>query len=179
MKKSLSFWQIFGFIFTGVAGVVLHFLFDWTNQNIVVAPFCAVNESTWEHMKILFIPMFVFAIIENLYIGKRYKSFWCVKLIGIVFGILLIPVLFYTINGIFGPTPDFVNIATFYVAAAVSYLGEAWLMKKDVVNCKYPEKAIAILVIIAVLFAIFTFVTPQIPLFEDPITNTYGYFQIV
>lgn len=179
MKKSLSFWQILGFIFTGVAGVVLHFLFDWTNQSVVVAPFCAINESTWEHMKILFGPVFVFAIIENQYIGKGYRSFWWVKLIGIVAGILLIPGLFYTINGMFGPTPDFVNIATFYVASAVSYLGEAWLIKKDVVNCKYPEKAIGILVIIAVLFAIFTFIPPRIPLFKDPITNTYGYFQMM
>ena len=112
MKKSVFIWQILGFIFTGVAGVVLHFLFDWTNQSIIVALFSAVNESIWEHMKLLFFPMFVFAIIESRYIGNDYKSFWCVKLIGIVLGVALIPILYYTINGIFGSTPDFVNIAS-------------------------------------------------------------------
>ena len=176
MKKTLFVWQLFGFVFTGVLGVVLHFLFDWTNQSIIVAPLSAVNESIWEHMKILFFPMFIFAIIENGYIGKNYKNFWCVKLIGLVTGVLLIPVLYYTINGIFGKTPDFVNIAIFYVVSAISYIMETCLMKKNVVNCETPQKAIKMLIIIAVIFAVLTFVPPEIPLFADPITNTYGYY---
>ena len=179
MKKSVFIWQILGFIFTGVAGVVLHFLFDWTNQSIIVALFSAVNESIWEHMKLLFFPMFVFAIIESRYIGNDYKSFWCVKLIGIVLGVALIPILYYTINGIFGSTPDFVNIAIFYVASAISYITETWLMKKDTINCESPKIAIGILVLISAVFAVLTFTPPKIPLFEDPITNTYGYYQIM
>ena len=175
MKKSLVFWQILGLIFTGVAGVVLHFLFDWSGQSIAVAPFSAVNESIWEHMKLLFFPMLIFAIIENMYIGVDYKNFWCVKLRGIVLGISLIPILYYTINGIFGPTPDFVNIAIFYIASAISYIVETRLMKNDAINCKAPQKAIGVLVLIAAVFVVFTFIPPQIPLFEDPITNTYGY----
>lgn len=178
MKKSLSFWQILGFVFTGIAGVILHFLLNWTNRNIVVASFSAVNESAWEHMKILFFPMFVFALIENRYIGKEYKNFWCAKLIGIVVGVVLIPALYYTINGIFGSTPDFINIAIFYVAAAISYILESRLMKNELISCDSKKTAIVILVLIALLFAFFTFMTPQIPLFEDPITNTYGYYRI-
>ena len=62
MKKSLNLWQLAGFIFTGVAGVLLHFLFEWTGKSIFVAPFAAVNESIWEHMKLLFVPMFLLKI---------------------------------------------------------------------------------------------------------------------
>lgn len=75
MKKSLKFWQIGGFVFTAIAGVLLHFLYDWTNQSIIVASFSAVNESIWEHMKLLFFPMFVFALIEYKFIGKNYENF--------------------------------------------------------------------------------------------------------
>ncbi len=176
MKKTLSFWQTLGFIFTGIMGVILHFLFDWANQIIILSPFSAVNESIWEHMKLLFFPMFIFSIIESSFIGKDYKSFWCAKLIGIVFGISLIPVLYYSINGIFGSTPDFVNISIFYVASAISYILETSLLKKDSLNCHSPKRAIVILVLIAVIFAILTFSPPKIPLFQDPITKTYGYF---
>ncbi len=175
MKKSLLFWQIAGFVFTGIAGVILHFLFDWTGQNIVVAPFSAVNESIWEHMKLLFFPMFVFALAESQYIGKWYDNFWCVKLIGIVLGVVLIPMLYYTINGMLGKTPDWVNIAIFFVAAAISYLTETWLFKRGSINCKSPETVLIILCLIALAFMILTFATPHIPLFEDPVTNTYGY----
>ncbi|MBR5235863.1 MAG: hypothetical protein IKW06_00595 [Clostridia bacterium] len=178
MKKTLILWQVFGFIFTGVTGVILHFIFDWTNESVVVAPFSAVNESIWEHMKLLFYPMLAFAIVESRYIGKDYKSFWCVKLIGIVLGVVLIPALYYTLNGMFGLTPDYVNIAIFYVAAAISYIVEIKLMKNDIINGCLPEKAWGIFVLIAVLFTVFTFLPPQIPLFKDPVTNTYGFYQI-
>ncbi len=179
MKKSLFFWQILGFLCTGTAGVILHFLFDWTNQNIAIAPFSAVNESIWEHMKLLFFPMLLFAIIEYRCIGKDYESFWCVKLIGIVLGFLLIPILYYTINGIFGATPDFINIAIFYIASAISYTVESWLIKKNIITCKSSKKALGILALIAVVFIIFTFMPPKIPIFKDPITNTYGFYQIL
>lgn len=175
MKKSLSAWQIAGFIFTGIAGVLLHFLFDWTGGSVIVAPFSAVNESIWEHMKLLFFPMFVFALIQNRYIGKDYKNFWCVKLIGIVLGTVLIPVLYYTVNGVFGETADLVNIAIFFVSAAVSYFVETWLFRQNNIKCKSPLVPLLILWLIALLFEILTFIPPHIPLFEDPITKTYGY----
>lgn len=175
MKRSLYTWQVAGFIFTGIMGVLLHFLFDWTGQSIIVAPFSAVNESIWEHMKLIFFPMFIFAFAESLYISKEYKSFWCVKLIGIVLGLVLIPVLYYTINGIFGKTPNWVNIAIFFVTVAVVYWVETRLLKQRALNCKSPEKALLILWLIALAFAVLTFVPPHIPLFEDPVTKTYGY----
>lgn len=179
MKKTLWLWQLVGFIFTAVAGVILHFLFDWTDESVLVAPFSAVNESIWEHMKLLFFPMLVFAIIESGYIGKDYKNFWCAKLIGIVFGTVLIPVLYYVINGAFGPTPDWVNIAIFFVSVAVSYYAEIRILENDLAYCKSPSKAFAVLVLIGVIFMVLTFMTPQIPIFKDPITNTYGYWKSI
>ena len=59
MKRDLSLWQLVGFAFTALGGTLLHFLYDWTNNNIVAA-FTAVNESTWEHMKLLYFPLFFF-----------------------------------------------------------------------------------------------------------------------
>ena len=175
MNKSLYNWQIAGFVFTGIAGVILHFLFDWSGESIIIAPFAAVNESVFEHMKLLFLPMFIFSIIESCYIKKEYENFWCVKLIGILLGVLLIPVLYYTINGAFGMTPDWVNIAIFFIASALSYWVETRLLKSNNIACNYPQKALLVLCLVAFIFMLLTFMTPKIPLFEDPITNTYGY----
>jgi hypothetical protein len=52
MKKQISYWQTAGFVFTGVAGTLLHFLFDWTDRNVATALFSPVNESIWEHLKL-------------------------------------------------------------------------------------------------------------------------------
>ncbi len=177
MNKSLSRWQIAGFIFTCIAGVLLHFLFDWTDGSVLVAPFSAVNESIWEHMKLLFFPMFVFALSESRYIGAEYENFFCVKLIGIAVGTALIPISYYTLNGILGTLPDWTNIAIFFVCAFISYYIENRLFASGIVSCNSPQRAVLWLIAITVVFVITTFFPPEIPVFKDPVTGTYGYYR--
>ena len=172
MKKDLFLWNFAGFVFTSFGGTILHFIYDWTDKSIFTAPFSAVNESTWEHMKLLFFPMFIFALVQSCF-SKDFSNFWCIKLIGILAGLIIIPVLFYSINGIFGKTPDFINIAIFFIAAAVVFVIETYLFK-NYYCCKSPHIAFMIICFIGFLFIVFTFFTPYIPIFQDPVNNTYG-----
>ncbi len=167
MKRNMGWWQAAGFAAVSLLGTGLHFLYDLTG-NSVTALFSSVNESTWEHMKLLFFPMLLFAIAESLFLGKEYENFWCVKLCGILTGLLLIPVIFYTLNGVFGKTPDFVNISIFFIAAAAAFICETLIFKKGSLTCKFSKSAIALLCLIALCFWVFTFFPPQIPLFQDP-----------
>lgn len=173
MRKSISLWQFVGFAFTSLCGTLLHFLYEWTGQNPVAAAISAVNESTWEHMKILFFPMFIFAIIESL-VFREYKNFWCIKLRGILLGLLLIPVLFYTYNGAFGASPDWLNIAFFFISDAIVYIYETKQFKKESTMCISPTLALILLCLIAAIFVVFTFLTPELPIFADPLTGKYG-----
>ena len=173
MKKDIPLWQYAGFVFTSAAGTLLHFLYDWTDGSLLAAPFSAVNESTWEHMKLMYFPMLIFALIQSRFFRER-RDYWCIKLAGILTGLALIPVLFYTLGGILGSTPDWVNIAIFFVSAAVAFITETRLFKKDSLNCGVPLTAFAVILLIGVLFVVLTFATPQIPLFQDPISGRYG-----
>lgn len=175
MNKSVKKWQTAGFLLTSVLGVILHFLFEWTGQNPVVGAFSAVNESIWEHMKILFFPMVLFAVIESRRLAKKEKGFWCAKLTGILLGVILIPVLYYTVSGVFGKSPDYINIAIFFVVAAISYGVETALLHAENGDCRSPRSAQLAAFVLAALFILFTFVTPKIPLFRDPVSGTYGY----
>ena len=173
MKKNISLWQLFGFAVTSLGGTLLHFLYDWLGEAIWIAPFSGVNESTWEHMKLLFCPMLIFALVQSFFFRDR-TDFWCVKLRGIITGLILIPVLFYTYNGVIGRSPDWLNITIFFISAAVAYIYEARLFNKGTVSCKSQKSSVAILCIIALLFVIFTFRTPKLGIFKDPITGTFG-----
>ncbi len=173
MKRMIKRWQISGFIFTGIAGVLLHFVYEWTNKSIIIAPFSAVNESIWEHMKLLFFPMFVFALIEYKYIGKDIKNFWSAKLCGALIGLVLIPVVYYSYTGIFGVNADCVNILIFFIASAAAYLFETVIMKNRA-GGKKQFIPFVVLCVIALLFIILTFVQPRIPLFCDPVSGNYG-----
>lgn len=173
MKQNLMLWQFSGFALSSLGGTILHFLYEWTNKSVLIAPFSGVNESTWEHMKLLYFPLLIFALIQSRYF-KEYKNYWCIKLVGILAGLVSIPILFYTYNGTFGKSPDWLNITIFFISTAIAFLIEAWLFYKNNLRCKRPWLAFLIICLIGVLFVIFTFATPKIPLFKDPLTNTYG-----
>ena len=173
MKQRSILWQAAGFALVTFVGTILHFLYDWTGESILVAPFSGVNESTWEHMKLLFWPLFLFALVQQLFFWDQ-ENYWCVKLAEILLGLVLIPVLFYTYNGVFGKSPDWINIAIFYISALLAFLFEWWAFKRDWLPCKRPLLAFSVICLIGVLFVVFTFATPQIPLFQDPLTGTYG-----
>ena len=173
MDRSTRLWQLLGFGVTALGGTLLHFLYDWLGGAVWVAPFSGVNESTWEHMKLLFWPMLVFAVIQSRFFRDR-KDFWCIKLRGILLGLALIPVLFYTYNGVVGKSPDWLNVTIFFVSAALAYLFEAKLFDRGRAVCKRPVPAVMALLGIALLFVVFTFLTPEIGVFRDPLTGTYG-----
>lgn len=175
MKRSIPFWQFIGFIFVSILGAISHYLYDWTESDVVAA-ISGVNESTWEHMKLLFFPLLIFAVIENKILNKR-EDFWCIKLRGTLFGLALIPTIFYLYNGIIGKSPDWINISIFFISAAIVFIYETKKFQSGEIKCSNPKKAIFIFVIIALLFILFTYFTPKLNIFKDPIDGTYGLYK--
>ena len=173
MKQKIRLWALWGFAVTALLGTLLHFLYEWLGEAVWIAPFSGVNESTWEHMKLLFWPMLAFAVIQSFFFPKN-GDFWCVKLRSTLLGLLLIPVLFYSYNGIIGKSPDWLNITIFFVSSAVAYMYEAHVFLSKRVSCRSPKAAITALAIIALLFVVFTFRAPKLGIFLDPLTGQYG-----
>ena len=173
MKKSIGIAQWIGFGVTAAGGTLLHFLYDWLGESTLVAPFSGINESTWEHMKLLFWPTFIFSIVQSFFFRDR-ENFWCVKLRGTLLGLALIPIIFYTYNGVVGKSPDWLNISIFFISAAAMYIYETRFFNAEKLQCKHPRLAFLSLCLIGFLFILFTFRTPEIGIFLDPITTTYG-----
>ena len=173
MQQRSILWQAAGFAAVTFGGTILHFWYDWTDGSILIAPFSGINESTWEHMKLLFWPLFLFALVQWPSF-RNQRNYWSVKLAEILLGLALIPVLFYTYNGAFGKSPDWVNIAIFYFVALIVFLFERWAFRKVWLQCKHPRLAFTAICLIGVLFVVFTFTPPRIPLFRDPLSGSYG-----
>ena len=161
-----------GFIFTSILGTLLHFLFDLTGGNWAAGLVSAVNESIWEHMKLIYVPMIIFAGLEWKFAGKDIPGFWCVKLRGILLAQILIPALYYIYTGVLGVSADWFNIAIFFIAAGAAYHCEAKAEGKF--GLTGEKAAVAIILLIGLAFIALTFFPPRIPLFRDPITGTYG-----
>ena len=151
----------------------MHFLYEWTNS-LLSSPFSGVNESTWEHMKLFFFPAFLFAIFQSFFF-KEIKAFWLIKLKGTLLGLILIPIIFYTYNGVIGKSPDWFNITIFFISAGLCFLYEGLLFKANkAFKTNFKIAPVLIFCLIALSFIIFTFYPPHLNIFLDPITKTYG-----
>ena len=173
MKRTVWLWELFGFAVTSLGGTLLHFLYDLSGEAMLVAPFSGVNESTWEHMKLMFWPMLLFAITESFFY-RHHEGYWCIKLRGVLLGLALIPLIFYTYNGVIGKSPDWVNISIFFLTAAVAFIYETKQLNREKVTCKSTRVALIAFSVIALLFIVFTFAPPKLAIFQDPLTGSFG-----
>ena len=146
-----------------------------TGGNPLIAAFCAVNESTWEHMKLLFVPFFLFTMVQFIVFAEPLRSFFAAKAASILLGLLAIPVLFYSLGGMFGKTPDWVNIAIFFLADALLYLMSFRLLTRGALRGGAWQLAgFLLLWALAFAFVFFTYRPIHLPLWQDPTNGLYG-----
>lgn len=175
MRKRLLWWELAGFLFVGAAGTLLHFVYDWSGEAPFAAAFSAVNESTWEHMKLLFVPYFLFTMVQFLVLADPLRNFLAAKGAALLVGLIAIPVLFYTLTGAFGETPDWVNIAIFFLADALTFLtSHALLRRGNLRGGAWQLAGFLLLWLLAFAFVLCTFRPPHLPLWRDPVTGLYG-----
>lgn len=115
-KKKIRKYQILSIFFTFILGTILHFTYKWSGENKIVGLFSAVNESTWEHLKLLYFPMLITTIIGLSYFRKDVPNLLCSKTIGIIVALSFTVVFFYTYTGVLGRNIAAIDIASFFIA---------------------------------------------------------------
>lgn len=175
MKNKLLKFQIIVIIIEVALGTILHFTYDWSGQNQIIGTFSAVNESTWEHLKIAFFSMLFISIIGYFLIGKNTNNYIESKTISILFAISFITIVFYSYTGIIGENFAIINILIFILSIIIGEILAYRKMRKEKSSSK-ESKLLSILVLISLLLAFvqFTFQPPRLGVFQDPITGTYG-----
>ncbi|MHB1152480.1 MAG: DUF6512 family protein [Eubacteriales bacterium] len=168
--------HIAGTIFTILFGSLLHFVYELSGENSFAAVFGAVNESTWEHLKLLFWPIVLFGLIEYFAYGRQVKNFIPAKVLSILIGMLVIMTVFYTYTGILGYNVLALDILTFILGAIAAYGFSYRTITKQTQYDSPPARTASWigLVILIAIFILFTFNPPEIGLFLDPVTGTYG-----
>lgn len=165
-------YEIISTIFIWILGTILHFTYELSYNNIFVGFFSAVNESTWEHLKLIFFPMLISTIIGFFYFKNEYKNYLCTKTLGLLLAIFITISVFYTYTGIIGTNFTIIDISLFFFSTLV---GQIYSYKKLKSNIKFNKIIyFSILILLLICFIIFTTNPPNINLFLDPVTNTFG-----
>ncbi len=74
MYRRLNIFLIIGAVFTIITGTLLHFVYEWSGESLFVGIFSPINESVWEHLKLLFFPMSVWILIGYFIFGKKIQN---------------------------------------------------------------------------------------------------------
>lgn len=162
--------NIIAFFVIGIAGTLGHFLYKWTGENMLVGLIFPINESTWEHLKLLFFPTVVYSVAEYFIGSQKPENYLPAVAISVICGMLSIVTLFYTISGIIGYNVDFINISIYFISIIVMLCKK----RKIITSGKYSSKNSklffgGVLAVIALLFVVFSLYPPSIGIFTPPI----------
>jgi len=174
MKKYVLKWEVSGILFVFLLSVLLHFLFEWSGESRIVGLFAPVNESVWEHFKLGFWPMCLFAVIEYRFLRVHVNNFLAAKAVAVYLIPIITGLVFYAYTAITGEEILIVDIFIFLVAIIVGQLTSYKIM----ISSKLPEYTKFIspifIILLALIFMLFTFYPPHLPIFLDGSTGTYG-----
>ncbi len=152
-------------------GTLGHFLYEISGKKMGIGFFFPVNESTWEHLKLLFYPALVYFGAEYILNYKNNKNYISASVISIFIGITSIIVLFYTYQGVIGRNIDFINISIYYISVIITLVFQYILFKNHKCNCNQNLFLIPIILTV-ILFALFSFNPPKLGIFAPPVILT-------
>jgi hypothetical protein len=180
MKNKLLLWEIGGFLFIGLIGAALHFTFEMSNySSMEVAYFSAVNESTWEHLKMVFFPGLVFALIQYTYVRDVVNNYIVAKVAGLIVMPLVITIGWYIYAPILGRSYYPVDLFLFYLAVFLGQWASYKLLTRAPLEKKYTQYAIGVFLVMFAAFSTFTFFPPKIFLFEHLDLKDTGLYGIL
>ena len=170
MDTNFNLWL--SVIVISVVGTLAHFLYDWTGKNRIIGLFAAVNESTWEHIKIALTPTFLWSLYDGYLYGEN-PSYWSAKFSSLLVLVLFIPLAFKLYLKIFKKDILAFDIIIFYAAIILSQLIFYSLLAIDKIALSYFG-CIGTFILFGCYMTL-TLEPIKNELFLDPITNRYGF----
>ena len=168
----VSLWMI---VPLGLLGSVLHFLFDWTKHNKLVAIFSAVNESYWEHIKIAIWPVLLLQTVLFSLGGYQVSSFIPAATIALYSIPVSMVGLVFLYKSVTKRNVLWLDISIFFVCIAIAQSIFVLILGQLSPTTGTVVISGLFLVGLVVAFLLFTFRPPKEPdVFVDPINKRYG-----
>lgn len=165
--------EIIETIFIIIVGCLSHFLYDITNHNKIIGYLAAVNESTWEHLKLVIFPTFLWLIVEYHFYFNNPMLFFA-RFISLLVMLIIIPLIFYTYIHFTKKSILFVDISSFVIAIIIGQLVFINLIKINLSSIFLTHIGIIGLLFIFFVYIMNTYTPKKIFLNKDPITKKYG-----
>lgn len=167
-------WELFGVVFISLIGSLLHFTYEWSGEYKPLALVSAVNESTWEHLKIAFWPALIYSIIEYIPLAHITNNYIIAKAACLVAIPVLITIMFYTYTSLLGRNYLVIDILIFILAIFLGQMLSFKILTMPQLPHIYTFLGMLVIVILVMMFSLFTFFPPKHLIFKDPVKGGYG-----
>ena len=156
-----------------VLGTFWHFGYEIFAKNFVAGLVFPVNESVWEHQKIVYFPLLIAGIIAYFKSKPRNAGIWLGTLLGVVLAMLAVFFGFYLYSSIIGES--LIADILLFVASIILGMYTAWWVTANFKNAKkLAPLAIFGLVLLLGLLVYWTIRPPRSEPFIEKSSNTYG-----
>lgn len=168
-------WEIAGLFFALIWGNLFHFVYDWSGQNALVGAIAAVNESVWEHVKLLVVPWVLWSVVEAVALRRSRGGVLIARGLGLLAGAAFIIAAYYTYVGVTGANVSLVNILIFQGAVLLAFFVSWRVQDTGALRGKLWAVLGAVVLLVMVVLAVYwTYAPPALPLFTDPQTGQTG-----
>ncbi|WP_278462859.1 DUF6512 family protein [Thomasclavelia spiroformis] len=160
-------YTLIGILVLFVVGSLFHFLYSLTGECFIIGLFVPINESIFEHTKMVVLPIFIWWFIFYLFRKKDlFVNAWFTSaLIAMISAIIVIPMLFYFYSQAFGIESLVIDILILLVSLAIGQiLGLHYYRHGKGIEYHF---AIVLMIVIIILFAFFTINPPAFPIFNS------------
>ena len=182
MKLNLTYKRIIiiSCIISILVGIFLHFAYNLSDKNNIVGLFAPVNESTFEHLKLLFIPYTLFGILFFIAYHNKLSNIPILTFLGNIVGMFVIVTLYYFSLNFPNISGAVTNIVIYIIGVITSYyIFYLGLYDKEFYNETKESNIIGVcaLTLLFTLFVTKTYSPIKTLLTIDPQTKTYGIYE--
>lgn len=167
--------KIIGIIITFLLTVLFHFLYEWL-PNPIFSVLFPVNESIWEHMKLLYSGLLSWGLIEYFIIKKRnikVTNYWTGLFLTMISSIIVYLIIYLPLYNLFGET-KIISIGLLIIVIILSQIFNYFLITKSKENTMLNKISIALILLGYVVFGVLTYNPPKNYIFYDTQDNKYG-----
>lgn len=170
---SLKKLKLIGIIIAFLLAFPLHFLYDKAPCFLtsIIAP---VNESIFEHMKIIFGSILISGVIQKIIVKIKHLPYKNICISNIISGVLSIFIFLIIYLPIYNIIKEnfIITILIMLITFIISQIITIYIVNKK--DMKLENVAIILFIIIYTLFGLLTYFPINNYLFIDPITKQLG-----
>lgn len=171
-KEDLRFVRIYhivGIFVICIASFPLHFSYEWSGASAIIGIFTPINESIWEHLKLVFWPLLLWWGVGFLvYRESKHLNLtkWLTAMmVSVVLSMLIIVGWYYTWTSGLEIESSIIDIGSLFLAVPIAQLIAIHVYRVIEPKLVYLILSLFFLLILAGMFINFTFNTPNFPIF--------------